>query len=276
MFILILQIVVLALIQGITEFLPISSSGHLLLVPVVTGWPDQGILTDVMVHMGSFVAVIVYFWKDCLNLLMGTLDLLRGKVTAWGKLALLIIVGTIPAVLFGVVLDKLGFMDMVRQMPQVVAWNAIVFGALLYICDHYGLSTRRMSDMSLMPALIIGIAQAIAIIPGTSRSGITMTAARALGFERPEAARFAFLLGIPAIAGAGILKIGDAVAEGQPISFSMILTAVLTFFVALGTITVLMKLVRHMSFLPFAVYRIMLGAVLLGLIYSGIPFGAVN
>lgn len=273
---LILQIVVLALIQGITEFLPISSSGHLLLVPVVTGWPDQGVLTDVMVHMGSFVAVVVYFWKDCLNLLMGALDLLRGKVTPWGKLAMLIIVGTIPAVVMGIMLDKIGFMDMVRQMPQIVAWNAIVFGALLYICDHYGLTTRRMSDMSLMPALIIGIAQAIAIIPGTSRSGITMTAARALGFERPEAARFAFLLGIPAIAGAGILKIGDAVAEGQTISFSMILTAVLTFFVALGTITILMKLVRHMSFLPFAVYRILLGAVLLGLIYSGIPFGAVN
>jgi undecaprenyl-diphosphatase len=273
---LILQIVVLALIQGITEFLPISSSGHLLLVPVVTGWPDQGILTDVMVHMGSFVAVVVYFWRDCLNLLMGAIDLLRGRVTAWGRLAMLILVGTIPAVIMGVVLDKLGFMDVVRQMPQVVAWNAIVFGALLYICDYYGLKSRRMSDMSLAPALIIGIAQAIAIIPGTSRSGITMTAARALGFERPEAARFAFLLGIPAIAGAGILKIGDAVAQGETITFSMILTAVLTFFVALGTITILMRLVRYMSFLPFAVYRILLGAVLLGLIYSGIPFGAVN
>jgi undecaprenyl-diphosphatase len=273
---LILQIVVLALIQGITEFLPISSSGHLLLVPVVTGWPDQGVLTDVMVHMGSFLAVVVYFWRDCLNLAAGAFDLLRGRVTAWGKLAMLIVVGTIPAVIMGVVLDKLGFMDMVRQMPQVIAWNAIVFGALLYICDRYGLSSRRMSDMSLSPALIIGIAQAIAIIPGTSRSGITMTAARALGFERSESARLAFLLGIPAIAGAGVLKLGDAVATGATISFSMVLTAVLTFFVALGTITILMRLVRHMSFLPFAVYRILLGAVLLGLIYSGIPLAAVN
>ena len=273
---LILQIVVLALIQGITEFLPISSSGHLLLVPFVTGWPDQGILTDVMVHMGSFLAVVVYFWRDCVNLTLGGLDLLRGRVTAWGKLALLIVVGTIPAVLFGVVLDKIGFMDAVRSMPQIVAWNAIIFGLLLYICDHFGLSTRRMSDMSLMPALIIGLAQAIAIIPGTSRSGITMTAARALGFERPEAARFAFLLGVPAIAGAGVLKLGDAVASGETITFGMLLTAALTFFVALGTITVLMKLVRHMSFLPFAVYRVLLGAVLLGLIYSGIPLGAVN
>jgi undecaprenyl-diphosphatase len=273
---LILQIVVLALIQGITEFLPISSSGHLLLVPALTGWPDQGLLTDVMVHMGSFLAVVVYFWRDCVNLTMGGIDLLRGRVTAWGRLALLIVVGTIPAVAFGVFLDKIGFMDAVRAMPQIIAWNAIIFGALLYICDRYGLSTRRMSDMSLLPALIIGIAQAIAIIPGTSRSGITMTAARALGFERPEAARFAFLLGIPAIAGAGVLKLGDAVASGETISFGVILTAVLTFFVALGTITVLMKMVRHISFLPFAVYRILLGVLLLGLIYSGMPLGAVN
>lgn len=273
---LILQIVVLALIQGITEFLPISSSGHLLLVPAITGWADQGVLTDVMVHMGSFLAVVVYFWRDCLNLAAGGIDLLRGRVTPWGKLAMLIVVATIPAIAFGLVLDKIGFMDAVRRMPEIVAWNAIVFGILLYVCDRFGLSVRRMSDMALAPALIIGLAQAIAIIPGTSRSGITMTAARALGFERPEAARFAFLLGIPAIAGAGVLKLGDAVANGATISFSMLLTAVLTFFVALGTITILMKLVRHMSFLPFAAYRVLLGIGLLVAIYSGIPLGAVN
>ena len=270
------QIVVLALIQGITEFLPISSSGHLILVPTLTGWPDQGILADVMVHMGSFLAVVVYFWRDCVSLLMGTIDLLRGKANPWGKLAMLILLGTIPAVVLGVILDMTGFMDTVRHMPQIVAWNAIIFGTLLYLCDRYGHSIRRMSDMTLSPALIIGVAQAIAIIPGTSRSGITMTAARALGFERPEAARFAFLLGIPAIAGAGVLKLGDAVSSGETISLDVMLTAVLTFFVALGTITVLMKLVRHVSFLPFAIYRILLGAVLLGLIYSGIPLGPVN
>lgn len=273
---LILQIVVLALIQGITEFLPISSSGHLLLVPVVTGWPDQGVLTDVMVHMGSFLAVIVYFWKDCVNLLMGLVDMARGRRNAWGRLALLLILGTIPAVVLGVVLDKIGFMDLVRQMPIVVAWNAIIFGTLLYVCDRFGMTERRMADMTWVPALIIGMAQAVALIPGVSRSGISMTAARALGFERPDSARFAFLLGIPAIAGAGVLKLGEAIHSGATISVPMILTAVLTFFVALGTITVLMKLVRHMSFLPFAIYRVALGVILLAVIYSGIPLGAVN
>lgn len=273
---LILQIVVLALIQGITEFLPISSSGHLLLVPALTGWKDQGVLTDVMVHMGSFLAVVVYFWKDCINLTMGFIDMLRGRANAWGRLALLIVVGTIPAVVVGIILDKIGFMDMVRHMPVIVAWNAIIFGILLYVCDRFGLSIRRMADMSWTPALIIGVAQAVAIIPGVSRSGITMTAARALGFERPEAARFAFLLGIPAIAGAGVLHLGEAVATGVTITVPMILTMVLTFFVALGTITVLMKLVRHVSFLPFAIYRVALGVVLLAMIYSGMPLGAVN
>ena len=273
---LIFQIVVLALIQGITEFLPISSSGHLLLVPALTGWKDQGVLTDVMVHMGSFLAVVVYFWKDCINLTMGFIDMLRGRANAWGRLALLIVVGTIPAVVVGIILDKIGFMDMVRHMPVIVAWNAIIFGILLYVCDRFGLTSRRMADMTWTPALIIGVAQAVAIIPGVSRSGITMTAARALGFERPEAARFAFLLGIPAIAGAGVLHLGEAAATGVTITVPMILTMVLTFFVALGTITVLMKLVRHVSFLPFAIYRVALGVVLLAMIYSGMPLGAVN
>jgi len=270
------QIVVLALIQGITEFLPVSSSGHLLLVPLVTGWKDQGAMTDVMVHIGSLLAVLVYFWRDCVNLAAGVIDMLRGKSSAWGRLALLILAATIPAVLFGLFLDLMGLMDAFRAMPQIVAWNAIVFGILMYACDRYGMVNRRLAHMTLLPAMIVGAAQALAIIPGTSRSGITMTAARALGFERPEAARFAFLLGIPAIGAAGVLKLSEAAVQGIGISFATILTAILTFFVALGTITILMHLVKFMSFLPFAIYRVLLGAALLALIYSGVPLGGVN
>jgi undecaprenyl-diphosphatase len=271
-----LQIIVLAVIQGVTEFLPISSSGHLLLVPVATGWPDQGMLTDVMVHMGSFLAVVVYFWRDCMMLTKGALDLLRGRMTPWGRLALWIVFATIPAIIFGIFLDQIGFMDVVRTKPQVVAWNAIVFGTLLYLCDRLGMTRNLMVNMNLPQALIIGVAQALAIIPGTSRSGITMTAARVLGFERAEAARFAFLLGIPAIAGAGVLKLGDAMAEGTPITWPMTLTAILTFFVALGTIAFLMRIIRYVSFLPFAVYRVALGVLLLALLYLGVPLGTVN
>lgn len=271
-----LQVVVLAVIQAVTEFLPISSSGHLLLVPVLTGWPDQGVLTDVMVHLGSLLAVVVYFWRDCAALVRGALEALRGRVTPWGKLALWIALATIPVVVFGTFLDMIGFMDVVRTRPQIVAWNAIIFGAILYLSDRLSPNRNLMVNMNLPQALIIGVAQALAIIPGTSRSGITMTAARVLGFERTEAARFAFLLGIPAIAGAGFLKLGDALAEGTPVTWPMLLTAVLTFFVALGTIAFLMRMVRHVSFLPFAVYRIGLGILLLVLIYWGVPLGTVN
>jgi undecaprenyl-diphosphatase len=270
------QVLLLALIQGITEFLPISSSGHLLLVPLITGWPDQGLMTDVMVHMGSFLAVVAYFWRDILKLIAGTVDLLRGRMTVWGKLALFIIAATIPAVILGPILDKTGFMDAARSMPQLVAWNAIIFGTLLYVCDRYGLWVKRMENMTLGQAMIIGVAQAIAIIPGTSRSGITMTAGRALGFERAEAARFSFLLGIPAIAGAGILKLGTAAGQGQVVSADQLLTAGFTFVVALATIAVLMKMVKVTSFLPFAIYRVGLGIVLLALPYFGFTFGALQ
>jgi undecaprenyl-diphosphatase len=270
------QIIVLALIQGITEFLPISSSGHLILIPLVTGWADQGVMTDVMVHMGSLVAVLVYFWRDILKLITGFFSLLRGQGSPWGKLALYIVIGTVPAVVMGEVLDKTGFMNAVRGMPQIVAWNAIVFGTLLYLCDRFGLWLKTIEDMTLAQALIIGAAQALALIPGTSRSGITMTAGRALGFERPEAARFSFLLGIPAIAGAGALKIGDAVGGGEHISGDQLLTAALTFLVALATIAALMRLVKYTSFLPFAIYRVLLGIILLAVIYAGVPLGAVQ
>ena len=270
------QIIVLALIQGITEFLPISSSGHLILVPLLTGWADQGVMTDVMVHMGSFLAVVVYFWRDILRLITGFFELMARHANPWGRLALYIVAGTIPAVAMGIILDKIGFMDAVRGMPQIVAWNAIVFGILLYVCDRFGLWIKTVEDMTLGQALIIGLAQSVAIIPGTSRSGITMTAGRALGFERPEAARFSFLLGIPAIAGAGVLKLGEAVRGGERISGDQLLTALLTFLVALVTIAVLMRVVKYTSFLPFAIYRVILGIALLAVIYAGVPLGSVQ
>lgn len=262
------QIIVLALVQGISEFLPISSSGHLILVPIVFGWKDQGIITDVMVHMGSFLAVVVYFWRDILNLIKGTLNLLRGRVTPFGKMAIFILLATIPVVIFGFFAKKFGLIESLRG-PEIVGWNAIIFGVLLYLADKFGARKKVMEDMRLSPALIIGFAQAIAIIPGTSRSGITMTAARSLGYSRPEAARFSFLLGIPAIAGAGVLVLGQAISSGETISTASLITGGLTFFTALAAITFLMALVKRMSFLPFVIYRLLLGIILLTLVYTG-------
>ncbi|MBL4597385.1 MAG: undecaprenyl-diphosphate phosphatase [Rhizobiaceae bacterium] len=264
------QIIVLAIVQGITEFLPISSSGHLILIPAFTDWPDQGIVTDVMVHLGSLLAVIVYFWRDVLNLIGGGLDLLRFKMTDHGKMALFILVATIPAVIFGLYLKSSGMSAQLRSV-EIIAWNAIIFGIVLYVADRVGKRVKVMEDMTIAPALIIGLSQALALIPGTSRSGITMSAARFLGFERAEAARFSFLLGIPAIAGAGILTLAEFVETGQSVPTDALWAAFLTFFSAIAAIAFLMAMVKRMSFLIFVLYRLALGLVLFALLYNWIP-----
>ena len=270
-----LQAIVLALIQGVTEFLPISSSGHLILVPALTGWEDQGVLTDVVTHVGSLLAVVIYFWRDMMGMARGSLDTLKRRTTYNSMLLQNVVIGTVPIILVGFALKLSGLSDAMR-LPELVAINAIIFGILLYVADRYGLMIRGIRDMSWASALIIGCAQSLSLSPGTSRSGITMTAARGLGFTRTEAARFSFLLSVPANAAAATLVIGESMAEGKPLTGIMILTGVLTFFVALGTIHFLMRMLRTMSFLPFVIYRVALGAVLLALIYSGFPLGTVN
>ncbi|MCB1385232.1 MAG: undecaprenyl-diphosphate phosphatase [Nitratireductor sp.] len=264
------QIIVLAIVQGITEFLPISSSGHLILIPAFTGWPDQGVVSDVMVHVGSLFAVIVYFWRDVVRLVGGGIDLLRLRLNDNSRMAGYIILATIPAIAFGVILKLSGLSDHLRSV-ELIAWNAVIFGVLLYAADVIGPQIKKMEDMKLSPALIIGVAQALALIPGTSRSGITMTAARLMGFERPEAARFSFLLGIPAIAGAGAFVTLDFIESGQSIPTDAIWAAVLTFFAALAAIALLMAMVRRVSFLVFMLYRLALALVLFAMLYGWVP-----
>ena len=269
------QIIVLAFIQGTTEYLPISSSGHLILVPALTGWPDQGVVTDMVTNLGTLAATIIYFWRDVVAMFWGALDLLRRRTSHNAELAFHVLIGTIPIIVVGLLL-KITHLDEHIRSATLVAINAIVFGLLLYAADTYGLLRRTVLDLNWKSSLIIGAAQALSLSPGTSRSGITMTAARGLGFTRPEAARFSFLLSIPANGAASILVIGDALQSGQSISGAVIVTGILTFFIALGTITVLMRMIRTMTFLPFVIYRVILGGALLGLIYSGIPLGTVN
>ncbi|MFO7476823.1 MAG: undecaprenyl-diphosphate phosphatase [Methyloceanibacter sp.] len=261
------QIIVLAIVQGVTEFLPISSSGHLILVPQLMHWEDQGLIVDVMTHVGTLFAILIYFWRDVWNISGGALELLKGKVTEEGKLAIYIVLATIPAIAFGLFLKKFGFGDLERNVA-VVAWNTILYGILMLIADMVGPQQRTIKDMTLGSAMIIGVAQALALIPGTSRSGVTMTAGRFLGFTRPDAARFSFLLGIPAIAGAGVLTVGDAFASGDPVTMDSVYCAILTFFAGLAAIAFLMALVRRISFLPFVLYRMVLGGFLLVMIYS--------
>jgi len=269
------QIIVIAIIQGLTEFLPVSSSGHLALIPVVTDWPDQGVITDVMVHVGSLFAVIAYFWRDVWNLLCGTWDMLRFRQTDNSRMALYIALATIPALAFGAALKLTGTLDALRANPvtlaKIIAWAAVVYGILLWVADSIGSRLKSMEDMKLAPALIIGFAQALALIPGTSRSGATMTAARFLGFERAEAARFSFLLGIPAIAAAGGFTAIEAIQLGGGIPVFAIWAAILTFFAAFLAITLLMALVKRVGLWIFMVYRLALAAVLFALIYEWVP-----
>ncbi|MBX2886209.1 MAG: undecaprenyl-diphosphate phosphatase, partial [Granulosicoccus sp.] len=208
--------------------------------------------------------------KDVLNLLGGTRDLVRGRSTDSSRMALYIVLATIPALAFGALLKYSGLYMSIRGV-QIVAWNAVIFGVLLYVADVVGKRTRVMEDMKLPSALVIGIAQALALIPGTSRSGITMTAARFMGFERAEAARFSFLLGIPAIAAAGGFTALELFQLNQPVPAGALLAAVLTFFAALFAIAVLMALVKRVGFLVFMLYRLALAAVLFALIYGWIP-----
>ena len=266
------QILVLAIVQGLTEFLPVSSSGHLILVPAFTGWQDQGQVTDVMVHVGSLLAVIVYFWRDVLNLLRGTGELVRGRMTDRARLALIIAVATVPALVFGAVLKFTGAADAMRASgPLIVATGAIVFGVLLYLADRFGPRSKRMEDMAFGTGILIGVAQAVALVPGTSRSGITITAARTMGFRRDEAARFSFLLGIPAIAAAGLFETLSAVSAGASVGADALWAAFFTFFAAIAAIAILMAVVRRTSFLVFVVYRLALGLLLFAMIYDWFP-----
>jgi undecaprenyl-diphosphatase len=261
------QIIVLAIVQGVTEFLPISSSGHLILIPQLMHWPDQGQLTDVLTHMGTLFAILIYFWRDVWHITRGALELFKGKVTEEGKLAIYIVLATIPAVAFGLVLKKFGYADLERNVA-IVAWNTILYGILMLIADMVGPQERTIHNMTLGSALIIGVAQALALIPGTSRSGVTMTAGRFLGFTRPDSARFSFLLGIPATAGAIVFSIGDALEGGGKITQDQLLCAALTFVAGILAIAFLMNLLKRISFLPFVLYRMVLGGFLLVLLYS--------
>ncbi|NQV48158.1 MAG: undecaprenyl-diphosphate phosphatase [Rhodospirillaceae bacterium] len=263
----ILHIVVLALVQGITEFLPVSSSGHLALVPILADWPDQGLIIDVAVHVGTLGAVMLYFWRDMVGMIAGLYRTAKGRSDPMARLAGLLAISTVPVVVAGYFLNRYG-MDGLRSVT-IIGWATLGFGIILLITDRIGMTLRRIEHVGFGDALIIGMAQVLALIPGTSRSGITMSAARLLGMERTEAARFSMLMSVPTIIGAGVLKglelyqIGDA-----RLTSDVILAAGLSFVAALVAIFLMMAWLRRATFTPFVVYRVLLGGGLLALSYG--------
>jgi len=258
-----LNLLVLAIVQGITEFLPISSSAHLILVPQLFGWADQGLAIDIAVHVGTLLAVMTYFHAEVRRLIVGGLNLATGRADGDTRLLLQIVVATIPVVVLGVLLEGL-IADEFRS-PLLIAATTIGFGVVLYFADRKGDAAERTLDgMTYRDALLIGLCQALALVPGVSRSGITMTAALFLAFSRTEAARFSLLLSIPTILAAGLLigyelwQSGDAAMQADAVY-----AAVLSFGAALLAIWAMMAWLKRFSFTPFVIYRLVLGAFLL-------------
>ncbi len=256
----------LAFVQGVTEFLPISSSGHLILASRVLELPDQGIAIDVAVHVGTLFAVILYFWRDIFDLTIGALRLLSGRRDPRTLLVVRLAIATLPVIVAGFFVSRY-FPYGIRSM-EMIAWATIGFAIVLWISDRLGMTVRRVEHLSKSNALFIGVLQILALIPGTSRAGITMTAGRMLGMERTQAARFSMLLSIPTIAGAGVLSGAMLYQTGDTtLHLSAIIAASLSFVTGLIAIALLMRWLKKSSFTPFIIYRIALGGGLLAWIY---------
>lgn len=264
-----IQWIVLAVIQGVTEFLPISSSAHLILPAQVLGWTDQGLAFDVAVHVGSLLAVIIYFRKTLLDIVVNCF-LKLAKKRCDSNLAMqgwLITIGTIPAVIIGFLLE--GFIETYLRSILVIAVTTTVFGLLLWFADVKGRQVKNLKDIGWKEALMVGMAQALALIPGTSRSGITMTAGLMLGMHKVDAARFSFLLSIPLILAAGLLKTTELLQSPDAYDIQAIaFGTVLSFISAFACIVLFLKWIERSGFLPFVIYRLVLGAVLFLLYFS--------
>lgn len=258
-----LHLLLLALLQGLTEFLPISSSGHLVLLPRITGWADQGLAFDVSVHVGTLAAVIAYFRHELTRMAHAWgRSLTGGPATPDSRLAWAVIIATVPVGLAGLVFKDT--VETVLRSPTVIAWATIGFGLLLWWADVTGRRRRDEYGLRTIDVVFIGVAQALALIPGTSRSGITITAGLMIGLTRQAAARFSFLLSIPVIALAGGLEIVE-VAEGNAhLSWqSLLLGAATSGVTAYLCIHFFLRLLDRIGFLPFVAYRLVLGLVLL-------------
>ncbi|PRX37545.1 undecaprenyl-diphosphatase [Meinhardsimonia xiamenensis] len=265
----ILHLLLVATIQGITEFLPISSSGHLILLPQLTGAADQGLAVDVAVHVGTLLAVILYFWRDVRLAAGGLPALLAGRVGEPGALlALLLVIATVPVVLAGALLELAGLTAALRSVA-VIGWTTLIFGLLLWWADRTGQQVKRSEEWCLRDAVVMGLWQALALIPGTSRSGVTITAARRLGYARHDAARLSMLMSIPTILASGALLGAEVALSGDPGRLSdMVIGAAFAFAAALLALSLMMRLLRSLSFTPYVIYRVGLGLVLLWVAYG--------
>lgn len=262
------QILLLSFIQGVTEFLPISSSGHLVLVPALCGWKDQGLMMDVAAHIGTLGSVLIYFRKDVAALFKGTLSIVSGKINENTHLLINLIVATIPVVLLGLFFEKV-VGESLRSVT-LIAWVGIIFGVVLYIADRYGKLIETVADTTAKRAVYFGFAQCVALVNGVSRSGACMTMGRFMNYKRTDAARFAFLMSIPTIMAAGLLKGYQLIKAGDLSQMGdAILMAAFSFVFGICAIAFMMKWLQKSTLTPFVIYRILLGFFLLISVYGG-------
>lgn len=263
-----LQITVLAVLQGVTEFLPVSSSAHLILVPVVTAWEDQGLAFDIAVHAGTLMAVVIYFRQDLMQMTKAWVRSLRTRqLTPQARLAWGILLATIPVGLAGLLLK--GFIEEYLRSPVLLAVGLIVFGLLLGWADWRRRGKLDIFSLSWVGMMLIGCAQALALFPGTSRSGIAITAALLLGLSREAAARFSFLLSIPVIFLAGGLQLVQLLQDSAPADWkALALGVLLSGISAFVCIHYFMAFIRRIGMQPFVVYRIVLGVILIAVFWK--------
>ncbi len=264
-----LHLVILALIQGITEFLPISSSGHLALYPLLTGVEDQGLALDIAVHAGTLVAVMLYFRADVAMAVRGGVRLLRFDLAnPEAFLAMLLIVATIPTVIAGGILWALDLSGALRSLA-VIGWATLIGGMFLWLADRFGPERRAAREWLLKDALLMGLAQVLALIPGASRSGVTMMAARGLGYKRTDSARLSMLMSIPTIiAAATLLGLKLASSGNASLGADAAIAAVFAFVAALAAIALMMRMLQTWTMTPFVIYRLILGVGLLAIAYT--------
>lgn len=254
----------MSLLQGFTEFLPVSSSGHLILFSKFTSFPDQGLALDVAMHVGSIIAVMIYFSEEIWEIIKGMFKnwFLPNFKNTGNKLFWLIFVATVPALIAGYLLKEHG--TECFRSTKLIGWTILGFGILLFLADRIGMTIRKVEHLSVLDAVLIGLAQCLALIPGTSRSGITVTMARFLGMERREAAKFSMLLSIPTIAAAGLLVGTELYLNGNIKELITAFDGVLySFIFSVIAIYVMMWWLKKSTFLPFVIYRIALGGALL-------------
>lgn len=257
-----LQAIVLGLVQGLGEFLPISSSAHLVLVPWLFNWQDPGLSFDVALHLGTLIAVIIYFWRDWLNLIIGGFTNVKSSD---GRLFWYLVASSIPGAAIGYILEE--HAETIFRTPLLIAFMLIIMGIFLYWADQKSRKLTEIEDISFKTSFIIGLSQALAIIPGVSRSGITITTGLLTGLTRESAARFSFLLSTPIIMGAALVKLPQVLSTPNMLNTNFVVGMVVAGITGLASIYVLLRYVQSKSFLPFVWYRFILGAVVIMVVF---------